>query len=349
MLAPLCLTLGCGDPTPLPETNSETGSTGGPETSSEGPTSAADSTGADPATTDSSGGETSMDTTTGGFPPPVLDECIDDGTAGDHVYTCGRFTYDVSIPEACLQMPCGLIMDVHGYTMSGQMQEANTSLRALGVERGYIVVQPNANPPPPSSSWTPWVDDEAVVDFMLRVSEAFHVDPDRLHFTGFSQGGYMTWRVICQYADLLASAAPAAACGGGTVSDCDFDDVLSPDVPVDILYLHGTDDVLVPYDCAPPRRDAVVAAFDLGEEESVSEGDGLRWVRHTGEDGTVLEMITHEYNAQNTFVLGGHCYPGSDDPGDAPGQLFSYACIDPTDLHWGTAVIDFFDTHRRGG
>lgn len=349
--------LGCGDPSP------PAGEGDGSGSSSSAASSDSASTAADPTATPGTTAEPPLDSTTTAeppadsstgepepLPPPVLDECITDGSPGEHVFTCGAFDYDVSIPEACLLQPCGLIMDVHGLTMSGDMQDANTNLRELGRQRGYIVVQPNANPAPPAASWTPNVDDSALMAFMQRVAAAFHVDPDRLHFTGFSQGGFMSWRVVCAYADLLASVAPAAACGNDLpIADCQFTQDEQPSVPVDILYLHGTDDVLVPYGCAPTRRDAVVAAYDLGPEELVADGAGYTWTRHTGPDGTVLEFVTHEYNAANTLLLGGHCYPGSDDPGDAPGQLFSYACVDPTELHWGTMVIDFFDAHPRGG
>jgi polyhydroxybutyrate depolymerase len=347
--------LGCGDPSP-PASDGDGSSSSTSSASTDdaaGTTLAADTSSGPGATTDtpadSTTAEPPADSTTGEpFPPPVLDECITDASAGDHVYTCGAFDYDVRIPETCLEQPCGLIMDVHGLSMSGAMQDANTNLRALGSERGYIVIQPNANPAPPAASWTPVIDDSAVMAFMQRVADAFHVDPDRLHFTGFSQGGFMSWRVVCAYSDVLASVAPAAACGTDIpIANCQFTQDEQPSVPVDILYMHGTDDVLVPYVCAPLRRDSVVEAYGLGPEEVLVDGDGYLWTRHTGPDGTVLEFITHEYNAANTLLLGGHCYPGSDDPGDATGQLFSFACVDPTDLHWGTAVIDFFDAHPR--
>lgn len=347
--------LGCGEPAAVGDsdgsgssTTSATSDDGG--STSPGVTSTPGTTDEPPADS-STTAEPPADSTTGGsLPPPVLDECITDGSPGEHVLTCGAFDYDVSIPEACLLAPCGLIMDVHGLSMSGDMQDANTDLRELGRQRGYIVVQPNANPAPPASSWNPGPDDVAVMEFMQRVAAAFHVDPDRLHFTGFSQGGFMSWRMVCAYADVLASVAPAAACGNDLpIADCQFTADEQPSEPVDILYMHGVSDVLVSYDCAPVRRDAVVAAYGLGPEEVLVAGDGYTWTRHTGPDGTVLEFITHEYDAANTLVLGGHCFPGSDDPGGAPGQLFSFACVDETDLHWGTAVVDFFDAHPRGG
>lgn len=348
--------LACGEPAPSVDggdgsssVSSATGTTDDSNTSP-GVTSTTGTT-VEPPADSTTTTEPPADSTTGEpLPPPVLDECITEGSPGEHVFTCGAFDYDVSIPEACLVAPCGLIMDVHGLSMSGDMQNANTNLRELGRQRGYIVVQPNANPAPPTSSWVPNVDDSAVMAFMQRVAAAFHIDPDRLHFTGFSQGGFMSWRVVCAYADILASVAPGAACGTDfPIADCQFTPDEQPSEPVDILYMHGTDDVLVPYGCALPRRDAVIDAYGLGPEELLVAGDGYTWTRHTGPDGTVLELITHEHNAANTFVLGGHCFPGGDDPGDAPGQLFSFECVEETDLHWGTAVIDFFDAHPRGG
>ena len=349
--------LGCGEPDPVGGSGgsgSSSGSGSSDEAGSTSPGATSLPVTGDPSlddstsTTDDPPAESS--TTGEPLPPPVLDECITDASPGEHVFTCGPFDYDVSIPELCLAEPCGLIMDVHGLSMSGDMQDANTDLRELGRQRGYIVIQPNANPAPPTSSWTPNVDDAELMAFLQRVAAAFHVDPDRLHFTGFSQGGFMSWRVVCAYADILASVAPAAGCGNDlTIADCQFTEDEQPSEPVDILYMHGTDDVLVNYSCAPVRRDAVVEAYGLGPEEVLVAGDGYTWTLHTGPDGTVLEFITHEYNAANTLVLGGHCYPGSDDHGGAPGQLFSFACVDETDLHWGTAVIDFFDAHPRGG
>jgi len=283
---------------------------------------------------------------TGGFPEPVPDDCITDVAAGHHAFECDGLTYDVEVPEACLGSACGMIFDVHGYTMSAQMQDSSTGMRALGQRHGYIVVQPNAEPDPPAASWNGAVDDPKVFDFMQRVAAAWHVDANRWHITGFSQGGYMSWRFICDHADVLASVAPAAACGNiGAFGDCAFSGDEIPSGPLDILYMHGTSDALVSFSCFGPRRDAVVAHYGLGPEELVTEDETHRWTRHTGDD-MVLELIEHDYAAES-FILGGHCFPGSNDQGDAPGQLFSYGCVDPTSFAWGEVVMQFFIAHPK--
>ncbi len=305
---------------------------------------------ADPSTSSASASDPDADSGSGsgsGDDPgtssgPIPDDCIDDPSPGDHVYACSGLTFDVTVPPACADTACGLIVDVHGFTMSGLMEDANTNMRALGRERGYIVVQPNATPAPPAASWSPGTDDDKVFDFMMRAIEVFGVDENRVHFTGFSQGGWMSWRFACAHADVLASVAPAAACGD---PECDFETAV-PSRPLSILYMHGTADALVDYACAEPRKDAVIAAFGLGAETVVSEGEGYRWTRYEAA-GTTLEFIAHDYVAEGNTIIDGHCFPGSTDPGGAPGQLFPFGCTGESGFVWGEAVIDFFETHPR--
>lgn len=301
------------------------------------------------AVTDTGTGDVTGDVTDTGtaFPPPVPDDCITDVTAGHHVYMCSDLAWDVEIPVQCLDAPCGMIFDVHGLTMSADMQDANTDMRARGREHGYIVVQPNAQPAPPAASWNPDVDDGKVFDFMQRTAAAFHVDPDRWHVTGFSQGGFMSWRFVCAHADVLASAAPGAACGNDfPIADCQFTADEAPSEPIDILYMHGTADVVVGYACAQPRRDAVIAHFGLGEGELVEQDDDHRWTRYTG-DGMVFEYLEHDYSGVS-LLAGGHCFPGSDDTvGELPGQIAPFACQGPDAFVWGEVVMQFFVDHPR--
>ncbi len=342
----LALAPGCGTTAPAGSddgNSSGTASTGGEAST----TAAASDSGGDGS---SSGGDATAGTSdeggSSGGVTPTPDDCITDVTAGHHAFVCDGITYDVEVPQACLAEPCGMVVDVHGLTMSAQMQDANTNMRALGQRYGYIVVQPNANPAPPAASWNPAVDDDKIFDFMQRVAAAWDVDADRWHFTGFSQGGYMSWRFACDHADVLASVAPGAACGEDAIyPDCQFTPERAPSEPLDIIYLHGTQDALVGIACAQPRVDAVVEHFGLGAAEAVESSDGHRWIRHSG-DAMVLEYVEHDYEAASSFIRG-HCYPGSTDPGGAPGQLFSFACEGERAFVWGEVVMQFFRDHPR--
>lgn len=307
----------------------------------------------DTAVTETSGTTTPPDDTaltdsgtteTDSFPPPALDDCITDGTPGHHVYTCNDHVFDLELPAACLDAPCGLILDVHGMTMDATMQDANTGLRALGTAHGYVVVQPTAPGDPPFTYWDDG-DDDAVWDFFERTVAAFHLDPARLHVTGFSQGGSMSWRLLCAHSDVLASVAPAAGCDVPLVPECAFEDGEAPAHPIPTLYMHGTEDNIVAFDCAPERIEAAVATWGLGTETVVSQDGEHLWRRWTG--ATTLEFVQHDYRARSD-LLGGHCFPGSEDlDGGADGQLFGFGCDGTTAFDWGEAVMAFFAAHPK--
>jgi poly(3-hydroxybutyrate) depolymerase len=232
------------------------------------------------------------------------------------------------------------VVDVHGLTMSGQMEDDNTNMRALGAQYGYVVVQPNANPAPPASSWSPPGDDDHVYAFIVQAIAATGVDAKRVHFTGFSQGGMMTFRFLCNHADLFASVAPAAGDG------CNFQQGSMPSREIPVLYMHGTKDALVNFTSnAVPQRDALVAGWQMGAGTVIDQGTGYTRTRYTNANGTVFEFLQHDYAATSPILVG-HCYPGSTDKGGQPGQLFSFACVQPNGFTWGLEAMKFFMAHE---
>lgn len=265
--------------------------------------------------------------------------CITDLSPGSHRFTCDGFVYDVEVPAACTASGCGLVLDVHGATMSGKMEDDNTGMRALGRKYGYVVVQPNANPKPPLSSWTASTDDAKVHAFLVAAIAAFKIDTKRVHMTGFSQGGMMTFRFLCKHADLFASVAPAAGEG------CSFTAGDTPSRQIPVLFMHGTADAIVGYDAnAVPQRDALVAGWSMGTGTVIASDAHYTRTRWTSASGNVFELIQHDYQASSA-ILKGHCYPGSTDPGGEPGQLFPFGCVPPNAFVWGEEVMAFFLAH----
>ena len=118
------------------------------------------------------------------------DPCLGVIAAGHRAISCDGMVFDVEVPGICVQGGCGVIVDVHGGTMSAQMEDANTNMRALGREHGFIVIQPNANVEPPLASFSV-EDDLRVLGLVERMLATWPVDSRRVHLTGFSQGGYM--------------------------------------------------------------------------------------------------------------------------------------------------------------
>ena len=314
--------------------------------------------------------------------PPVPVGCVTDVAPGEHYFDCDSTVHGVSVPERCTETACGVIVDVHGGMMSSQMEDKNTDLRTLGRQYGYLVIQPNALQNPalldqrlfvPDTPGEPG-DDTRVMNILMQVIEAFHADPKRIHMTGFSEGGYMTWRWFCAHSDLLASVAPAAAgweCAtlaslGVTPPEigCEFTGSAVPARNIPVLYMQGMRDGLVDPMCADGWiRSHVFGALELGPG-TVLAGDpdfqSAQYVRtgYVDPDGVPFEYIQHQYTTDSSFLgvpIIGHCYPGSTDlmvtpPAETlipPDQLMAFGCQDDCDFDWGEEVIEFFIAHPK--
>lgn len=281
---------------------------------------------------------TATPTGTPGPTPTPGGSCVSGGLSpGDQQVACDGYTYEVRKPASCPPAGCGLILDVHGFTMSGDMEDANTGMRALGEANGFVVVQPNANGSPGSWAAADYPKVYAFVEEVLGLG----IDATKVHVTGFSQGGQMTLAMVCGWPETFASAAPGAAAGiecfasGGTV----------PAIQVPMLQIHGTADSLVPFSSATAQRDGVIAGYGLGAGTPVDSGTGFTRTRHENGAGIVLEFLQHDYTAGG--LINGHCYPGSTDPGGLPDQFVSFACTPPNGFVYGQEVMDFFLAHPR--
>lgn len=294
-----------------------------------------------------------------GTPKPV--GCVSNIGAGHRTFVCSGVTYEVEIPTACsANGGCGVIFDIHGATMNATGMEKSTQLRVLGKAAGYVVVQPTAPLTFIGNSWTPATDDAKVWTFTQQLLEALVIDRKRIHFTGFSQGGAMTWRILCAHADVIASAAPIAAADGQSLTstsppftlDCPFDSAASPSQQVPILQMHGTTDGLVPFGKATQQRDAVIAKWSFGSPTVIASDAKHTWTRFTNATGMVFEFLQHDYVVPPPLVfvpLQGHCIPGGKDlPINASlGQTMYFSCAQPNAFEWGKAVLQFFIDHPK--
>lgn len=324
----------CGDTAEVP-TGADGGAGGSSGASSGGASSSSGgASGSSSGASSSSGGDAAADAP-GGLSPSG---CIDDVSPGDHAYTCDGYRIDVRLPVACKSGGCGIVLDVHGATMSGKMEDANTNMRAIGEREHYVIVQPYAKGSPPNAVWNPPVDYDKVWAAFTLARTVFKADPKRVHVTGFSQGGRMTFTFACKYAAEIASAAPAGEAG------CTASELAAAAREVPMLHMHGKKDALVSYAAvAVPQRDAIVSTWSMGAP--TTSGDATyRRSKYTSAKGTVYEFVDHDYEASSA-VIKGHCYPGSTDDGKIPGQLFSFACLPPNSFVWGEEVIAFFKAH----
>ena len=102
------------------------------------------------------------------------------------------------------------------------------------------------------------------------------------------------------------------------------------------------------YACAEPHVEALRQHYGLeGDGAVVDSGEAHTRLRYGEEGPAIIELLSHDYDNGNA-ILGGHCYPGSLDTGEAPGQLFTFACGGDEAFAWGESVIEFFEAHPRG-
>lgn len=273
-------------------------------------------------------------------PAPEPDDCITDTATERQSLECDGLSFELSVPPACQSTACGLIVDVHGFGMNGPTQDLHTQLSRIATEAGFIVLQPSAPIDASGGGFASWSsdgeNDSQVLAIMDRIRRVFHVQDERIHMTGYSQGGFMTWRFLCARPELFGSVAPLAAGSGACFA------TRTPAEEIDILYAHGTTDGLVPFESATRTVSQIRESWETDGGQIVSEDRAHTWTRYTTDAGTRFEFIRFDW--ETNFVLGpspllAHCFPGSDQ---------FVGCGTDTAFHWGEELTRFFLEHPRG-
>jgi polyhydroxybutyrate depolymerase len=165
--------------------------------------------------------------------------------------------YLPSSPDPGTSLP--LVVSLHGYTGNGTSHENYFNLRSRIDERQFMLCVPNGLTNSQGERF--WnatdfccdfegqnPDDSGYLRTLIETIIADHsVDMDSIHVVGHSNGGFMSYRMACENADLVASIASLAGATFSDASDC------SPDEPVHVLQIHGTNDTVIAYDgsCIP--------------------------------------------------------------------------------------------------
>lgn len=284
-------------------------------------------------------------------PPPVPSGCITDVSAGTHKYTCEGLAVDARIPAQCDQPGCGLILELHGDTGNGLLIEAHLKLFDLGATNGYIVIAPTGpayGGGQPGSTWSQ-SNDAALIAITKKFQSVFRVDDKKIHATGFSRGGFVNWRLLCDASDLFASVAPAAAGSGGPNGEVTcFASARAPTRKADILFLMGKTDQPVPYSSMTSIRDAAIANYGATNPVVVASDTKYTHNRWTNPQGVVIETFDHSYETVSPGPWAsakGHCVPGSTMDPQAP--QYAVPCKLPNAFTWGDEVMKFFLAHPK--
>ena len=257
---------------------------------------------------------------------------VDLGNQSDvHFLTVGGVerSYVAHVPEgAAAGAPETLpvLVVLHGAGGNGAKAETATGLSGFAKADNFIVAYPNGSQAAQIEGQLAWnadgccaaprLDDVDDVEFLTRmlddIAERNAVDPGRIFLAGFSNGGMMSYRLSCELGDRIAGIAVVG--GAFNVSKCDSDD------PMNVLIVHGTGDLTVPYR-GGPTNERTAARFGQWENASVADAKRV-WVARNGcsgfaskdVEGTVTRESYDECDDEKklevvTIAGGAHVWP----------------------------------------
>ncbi|MBN2037904.1 MAG: hypothetical protein JW768_14275 [Chitinispirillaceae bacterium] len=146
-------------------------------------------------------------------------------------------TYVLHVPSG-LSNPA-LVINMHGLTGTGSQQQMYSRMDRVADQEKFIAVYPDGL----ANTWD--VSGNQDVDFIKTLIDTLYarhgIDRNRVYATGFSMGGFMSYRLACAAADVIAAVAPVAGLLMGSSRNC------TPPRPVSVLHIHGTADSTVRY------------------------------------------------------------------------------------------------------
>lgn len=240
-----------------------------------------------------------------------------------------------------------LVLAFHGFSNTSGTVQAQSRFAEIADQEGFVVAFPHGV----ATSWnagtccgTAWTDAIDDVGFARKIVETLDeelcLDPRRVHAAGFSNGGFLAYRLACEASEVFASVASVAGVLGLSPERC------TPPRPVPVLDVHGTADLVVPFGGGSP----IVPWLNPIDFVSVEETLAF-WRRTNGCVGSARETYAKgdatcrtwdgcrlgSEVAQCVVDGGGHQWPG--------GQGIPAAGKTSTDLDASRHITTFFRAH----
>lgn len=159
--------------------------------------------------------------------------------------------YIVYVPESYSpQTPSSVVFAFHGFGGQNFLTMENTNFNQIADINNFIVVYPQGTLYGISPHWNvggftsgSTVDDVAFIDHLITtLSSTYNINPDRVYATGMSNGGFLSFLLACQLSPKIAAVASVT----GSMTTETFQNC-TPTREVPILQIHGTSDIIVPY------------------------------------------------------------------------------------------------------
>ncbi len=159
---------------------------------------------------------------------------------------------------------------------------------------------------------------EKVIDYAI---DSFNIDPSRIFVAGFSEGGFMSFRLACEIpAKIRGFAMVASSLPLDQIVEC------TPDTTVSFMMINGTRDPILPYEggqmtIEEQELGSMLAAEEaikywLEENECTDRSSTKDMANRDTFDETRSEKVTYsDCKNKNKLILirvvnGGHSWPG---------------------------------------
>lgn len=265
-------------------------------------------------------------------------------------------SYRLYVPDSLGEPPAALVVVLHGGGGSAERMEQYTGFNRVAQREGFVVVYPqgidkswnDGRDDPQIEAQRKQIDDVGFIAALLDVvASQTNIDRQRVYLTGISNGAMMSYRLICERADLFAGVATVVGAMPALIGDA-----CKPNTSTPLLNLMGTKDELVPYE----GGQVTVFGKTRGEVWSAAQ-TVAHFVSHYGcleaptstttldadaDDGVHIELErygggqcpsqSHVVHAR--VVQGGHTWPGGS--AYAPEFIVGVASqdVDATELFW---------------
>jgi polyhydroxybutyrate depolymerase len=259
----------------------------------------------------------------------------------DFMHDGATRSYELHLPPGYDgQTPLPVVLSFHGFTSSGPAQQVSTNMDPLADREGFIVAYPNGI----ENSWNGGaccgqaaeedLDDVGFTRALIAdLGERGCIDERRVYATGMSNGGFLSHRLACEAADVIAAVAPVAGVLGIEPEDC------VPSRPIPVIHFHGTADPLVPVegaDSVPSVAESTegwIERNDCSGEPRVTYEEGLATCETVDRcsDGVSVTLCLAEG--------AGHCWLGQ--PCRLPGLGEATTDIDANEVMW-----ELFEAHK---
>jgi polyhydroxybutyrate depolymerase len=213
------------------------------------------------------------DWTAGDYPPDLAGQTYLEISGLDGQQGNTR-QYKVHVPPSYdRERPTPLVFCFHGLGQNAVMFCVDgAGMVQKSDQAGFVLVMPNGY----QNRWNagsccagePLDDVGFVRAVFAEVSSHVNVDLDRVYATGLSNGGFLSYRLACEAADIFTAVSPGAGAltsnqiGWGNMTS-DFPQCV-PSEPVSVLDLHGTADSIVPYDLQAPSLEIMARQNGCG-------------------------------------------------------------------------------------